>query len=410
MSIDLLTPEALEHPERLFAEARREGPVVWSDAHKAWLITGYHDVTEAFRDTQLLSSDRLTPLERRLSAERKETLALTFEVLRGWMTFHDAPRHASLRNPVRRAFTPRRVSSLRPRIERVVEELLDEAAAAGTFDFKELFAFPMPAVIIAEMLGIPAADRERFKTWSRNLSAIVFGESGNVDQAGTAAAGSAEFAEYFRWLIAKRATRPGDDLISALIAARADADGDGLTDIELIGACTLLLFAGHETTTNFLTNATLALLRHPEQAALLTHSPELVGDAVDELLRYDGPVKVMVRTVASDHERAGQHLTAGQIVFLAVTGANRDPAAYPDPDRLDLRRETRVSHVAFGLGPHFCLGHALARLEASIALPAVFARFPGMTLLPERIEWDPLILVRSARTLPVTVASVLQDA
>lgn len=406
MTIDLLSDRALAWPHEFFADLRSERPVLWSDAHKAWVVTSYDAVVSGFRDAELLSSDRLTPMERRLTAERKETLALTFEVLRGWMTFHDAPHHGVLRDPVRRAFTPKRIGQLRPRIEHVVDELLTGLAGATEFDFKEEFAFPMPAIVIAELLDIPAADRERFKTWSKKLSAIVFGESGNVDQAGTAAEGSAEFADYFRWLVTERTKQPGDDLVSALIAARNAQDGSaGLTDMEVVGACTLLLFAGHETTTNSITNAMLALLRSPEQARLLVAEPELAGPAVDELLRFDGPVKVMVRSVAADHERGGQQLRAGEIVYLAVLAANHDPQVFTEPHRLDLRRPNNPPHVGFGQGAHYCLGHALARLETSIALRALFTRFPAIEVATDDIEWDPLILVRSAAALPVRVGS-----
>jgi cytochrome P450 len=400
---DLLSPEALRRPHEFFARLREQGPVVWSEAHKAWIVTDYEGVVDGFRDVELLSSDRLTPFERRLSEQRRATLALTFDVLRGWMTFHDAPRHDVLRDPVRRAFTPRRIADLRPKIERIAEDMLDRLADAGRADFKSEFAFPLPAIVIAELLDVPAADRERFKTWSKKLSAVVFGESGNADQAATAAEGTAEFHDYFQWLITQRTAAPGDDLISALLAARRTDAGDGLTDMEVVGACTLLLFAGHETTTNALTNAMFALLQAPDSARSLAAPGSAPAAAVDELLRFDGPVKIMVRSVAADHERGGQQLRRGQIVYLAVAGANRDPAVFAEPDRLDLNRPAKPGHVAFGQGPHFCLGHALARLEMAVALPAALRRFPRMSLVTEQIDWDPLILVRAATKLPIAV-------
>ena len=403
MTIDLLTPDALRNPRELFASIRDRGPVTWSEAHKAWLVNDYQSVVDGFRDTETLTSDRLTPLERRLSQERRETLALTFEVLRGWMTFHDAPRHAVLRNPVRRAFTPKRVGDLRQTTTRIVDELLNnlEERVGETVDLKQEFAFPMPAIVIAELLDIPASDRHRFQDWSRKLSAIVFGESENIDQAATAADGSAEFTEYFQWLIRERTEAPGDDLISALIAARGTDDSPGLTDMELVGACTLLLFAGHETTTNLITNSSLALLEYPDQTRALVSDESLLPSAIEELIRHDGPVKIMVRSVSRDHLREGQELRAGDSVFLSVTGANHDPSVFQSPDELDLRRSTKTPHVGFGQGPHFCLGHALARLELGTALPALFKRFPGLELATDHVEWEPLILVRSAADLPV---------
>ncbi|MGE5289971.1 MAG: cytochrome P450 [Micromonosporaceae bacterium] len=404
MNIDMLAPQALAAPAELFADLRRSGPVVWSDQHKAWIITTYDSVVDGFRDARALSSDRLTPLERRLSAESRDVLALTFGVLRGWMTFHDAPRHGILRDPVRLAFTPRRISRLQNKAERITKDLLDDLATRREFDLKQDFAFHLPAVVIAEMLGIPPADRDKFKTWSRKLAAIVFGESRQADQAGVAAEGAGEFVDYFGWLIAERASAPGDDLISALIAARRTEGQPGLSDMEVIGACTLLLFAGHETTTNLITNAVLALLQHPGQVALLREQPELTPATIEELLRFDGPVKVMVRTVAADHERAGVHLTEGQIVYLGVLAANHDPAVFPEPSLLDLRRRPGRPNMAFGQGAHYCLGHALARLEASVALRALFSRFPEIELSTDELEWEPLILTRSLRSLPVRVA------
>lgn len=403
MNIDLLTSQALADPHELFRKLRESRSAVWSDQHQAWILTTYAGVTEGFRDRDALSSDRLTPLEQRLPRERRDVLALTFEVLRGWMTFHDMPRHAVLRDPVRSAFTPRRIDLLRAKTEVIVAGLLDDLAALGQFDLKQEFAFHLPAVVIAEMLGIPPADREKFKTWSRKLAAIVFGESRQADQAGIAAEGAAEFVDYFRWLIDQRAAAPADDLVSALIAARHTADRPGLTDMEVVGACTLLLFAGHETTTNFITNAVLALLQHPAQAALFAARPDLAPAAIEELLRFDGPVKVMVRTVATDHERGGQHMTKGQIVYLGVLAANHDPEVFPRPGELNLQRPQGKPNVAFGQGAHFCLGHALARLEASVSLRALFSRFPAIKLAAGDLDWEPLILTRSLKALPVRV-------
>jgi cytochrome P450 len=401
VDIDLLAPRALADPQALFAGLRELEPVVWSDQHKAWIVTSYPEVFGGFRDRDALSSDRLTPLEQRMSPQRREVLALTFEVLRGWMTFHDMPRHAVLRDPVRLAFTPRRIDLLQAKTEAIVAGLLDDLESRGEVDLKAEFAFPLPAVVISEMLGIPASDREKFKTWSRKLAAIVFGESRQADQAGVAAEGAAEFVDYFRWLIAERTAAPADDLVSALIAARHTAGTPGLTDMEVIGACTLLLFAGHETTSNFIANAVLALLRHPGQAALFASRPDLTAAAIEELLRFDGPVKVMVRTAATDHERGGQQLSAGQIVYLGVLAANHDPAVFPEPAELDLLRPPGRPNVAFGQGAHFCLGHALARLEASVALRALFTRFPRLQLATDQLAWEPLILTRSLTSLPV---------
>ncbi|MFZ2175388.1 MAG: cytochrome P450 [Rhodococcus sp. (in: high G+C Gram-positive bacteria)] len=397
---DLLTKQAIEDPHAFFARAAAQGPVVWSEAHKAWLINDYPHVVEAFRDTENLSSDRLTPLHERLTPERKAMLAGAFDILRGWMVFYDAPRHHALRNPVRRAFTPRMIQRLQPRIEALVADLLDDLDDVPAFDFKERFAFPLPAIVISELLDIPASDRDRFRDWSNDLSAIVFGASNHPDQDRVAGQGAANFIDYFSWLVAERKANPGEDLVSALVAAQATDSEESLSDLDILGASTLLLFGGHETTTNFMTNAMLHLLRLPEQAALMRDRPEIVDTAIDELLRFEGPVKVMVRSAATTHERGGQTIKAGQTVFMSVAGANRDSGVFSDPHRLDLLRD-EAAHISFGQGPHHCLGSALAKLEARIALPAVLRRFPHLIEGEGPIEWEQQILVRAMKALPV---------
>lgn len=411
VTVDLLAPDAVNDPYTAFGEWRERGPVVWSDTHRAWVFTGYTGVREGFSDAERLSSDRLTPYWRRLPPERIEKLGTTFELLRGWMVFHDAPMHAALRDPVRKAFTPRQLDRLRPKIKTIAAELLDAMAERDEVDFKADFAFPLPALVIAELMGVEGSARSQFKDWSAKLAAIVFGESNKPDQDERAAQGAAEFVEYFSWLIQRRRAEPGDDLVSALLAAFDESElgeanpdeAGGLTELRLIGACTLLLFAGHETTTNLLANSALALARDPDQARLLLERPELTDLAVEELLRFDGPVKVMVRAVTRDHEREGVQLRRGEMVYLGISGAQRDPAAWDRPDQLVLDRpfdRTRPG-VAFGQGAHFCLGAALARLEARIAVPAALSRFPRMRLLTDDVRWEPQIVSRTMVEMPV---------
>jgi cytochrome P450 len=285
-----------------------------------------------------------------------------------------------------------------------VDELLDTMDHKGECDLVAELAFPLPAIVIAELLGVPAEDRERFKTWSTMLAAIVFGGSNRPDQAEIAAAGSAQFADYFGWLIKKYTDEPADNLVSALIAVtREDARSgmSGLTPSELVGALTLLLFGGHETTTNLIGNSSLALLRHPDELDWLRAHPEAIGQAVEELHRYDGPTKLMVRNVAVAHERGGRRLEPGQTVFLGVGAANRDPAMFPDPDVLRLQRPDSHKHLGFGYGIHFCLGAPLARLEGQIAIQALVRRFPHLSLATDQLDYGATILGRGLRALPV---------
>ena len=406
MITDLLSPQAVADPHRVYRELRENGPITWLPEHRAWFIATYDGVHAGFRDTRL-SSDRITPLEARLSPEKRAVLGETFDLLRGWMVFHDPPHHERLRGPARRAFTPKTVERLRPFAQRVVDECLDrmedKLGDGETVDVIAELAFPLPAIIIAELLGVPPSDRDAFKTWSNELAAIVSGASTNPNQAERAANGSREFATYFTELIARYERAPEDNLISALIAARHEADPP-LSAMELVGACTLLLFAGHETTTGLIANATRTLVEHPDELHWLRDNPDRIVGAVEELHRYDGTSKVMVRVVGEPHERLGAELERGQTVFLGIASANRDGAAFPAPDELHLERVDAFKHLGFGYGLHFCLGAPLARLETQVAVGALVQRCPQLrcALDQSELSYSASILGRGLAALPVT--------
>lgn len=403
---DLLSPEAIQQPSPVFARLRAEGPVVWLPEHRAWFLSTYRAVYDAFRDP-LLSSDRLTPLELRLAPAKAAMLSETFELLRGWMVFHDPPHHERLRGPVRTAFAPRAVEALRPHVIDIVDECLDAMEAhwrsGRPCDLVAELAFPLPATVIAELLGVPPSDRDDFRSWGAQLAAVVFGASGNPRQAEDAAAGAARFTTYFSDLIRHYKQHPADNLISALIAARHQADPP-LRPSELVGACTLLLFGGHETTTNLIANAALALTTHPDQRDWLVNHPERIANAVEELHRFDGPSKVMVRVAQEEHVREGVEVAAGQTLFLGLASANRDPTVFADPDRLWLERPDAHRHLGFGHGLHHCLGAPLARLETQIALDRLLRRAPRLTLAvePSALHYGATILGRGLGALPVT--------
>ena len=407
MLTDLLAAQAVTDPYPAFAALREAGPVVWSPEHRAWIFTTHAEVNHGFRDLRL-SSDRLTPLERRLSPEHRAALGPTFELLRGWMVFHDPPGHERLREPVRRTFTPKAVEGLRPMVTALVDGLVDELEArlrdGETVDLVQALAFPLPAIVIAELLGVPASDRERFKTWSGELAAIVFGASSRNEQAARAASGTAHFAEYFGGLIEHYRADPADNLVSALIAV-ADDDEGGLNADELVGALTLLLFGGHETTANLIGNATHSLLRNPGSLAWLHDHPDAIAGAVEELHRYDGTTKVMVRVVGEAHERHGVAVEPGQTVLLSVAGANRDPAVFTDPDRLWLDRPNAQAHLGFGYGLHYCVGAPLARLETQVAIGTLARRLPDVQFgVPvEDLVWGGTLLGRGLNELPLTL-------
>ena len=397
---DLRAPEALADPHAFFHRLRVLDPVYWSAPNRGWILTGHAEVCAAFRDTEALSSDRLSPLEDRLAPDERDAMSATFELLRGWMVFQDGTVHTRLRDPLAKVLTPRAVAALVPRIQAVVDELIDAMAERGTGELVDEFAFPLPAIVIAELLGVPADDREKFKSWAAKLGALVFGALEQPRRYALAREGAGEFRDYFHALIRHYESAPGDNLIRRLIAARDS--GDSLSDDQMAGACTLLLFGGHETTTGLIANGMASLLAHPDQLARLRADPALAPRAVEELMRFEGPAKVMVRQVARTHQRGDHKLEAGQRVYLSLGGANRDPTAFTDPDRLDLGRDPNP-HVGFGHGLHFCLGANLARREVQIALNTLLARFPRLALREPAPHWGGTIISRSVGGLKLAL-------
>jgi cytochrome P450 len=396
---DVRSPEALADPHAFFRRLREHDPVHWSAPSNAWLITGHEEVAAAFKDARL-SSDRLTPLESRLPPSLRAAMAQTFELLRGWMVFRDPPVHEHLRDPVRRAFTRRSLSRLTETVQTLVDELLAPIVRAGRCELIRDLAFPLPAIVIAELLGVPAADRERFKTWSRKLAGLVFGAVEAPGRNEAASEAAAEFTAYFSALIRRYEADPQDNLISALIAARDQ--GDALTADQMVGACTMLLFGGHETTTTLIGNGVATLLAHPDQLARVRDDPALAPLAVEECLRFEGPASIMVRLVTEDHERGGHGLRAGERVYLGLAAANRDPAVFPEPDRFDVARDPNP-HLAFGLGLHFCLGASLARLEAAVTFASLVRRFPVLRLDGPPPAWAASLIGRGVTTLHLSL-------
>ena len=313
--------------------------------------------------------------------------------------FLDPPDHTRLRGLVNKAFTPHVVERLRPRIQEIVDELLDAAAARGELDVIEDLAYPLPVRIISEMLGVPAEDHERFKDWSRELARSLDPEAvipPDLMQRRQAAAEA--FRDYFTGLIAARRKDPRDDLLSALIAA--EEQGDRLTQDELLATCTVLLIAGHETTVNLIGNGTLALLRHPGEQARLRADRSLVRTGVEEMLRYDPPVQLTARIALEDIALSAGVLRKGEQAVLLLGSANRDPEQFPDPERFDVARaENR--HLAFGMGIHFCLGAPLARVEGQIAIGSLLARSRELRPLVEQPEYKENVTLRGLAALPV---------
>ena len=352
------------------------------------ILSRYEDVTSVLADKRFSVDRTKTGLFDKLVPKDKIQPGFYQAITRS-LVMVDPPDHTRLRNLVTKAFTPRVVESLRPRIQELVDDLIDDlerkSRAGHEIDFMADFAFPLPIVVIAEMLGVPTADRERLKEWSDGLSAILdlIHEPGGLQ---TAEQAYETLAEYFSAVFEERRSEPQSDLISALVAA--EEEGDRLTEAELLSICMLILGAGHETTSNLLGNGLWALCHDPVQKQRLIDDPALAPNAVEELLRFDAPIQMTDRVATCDLEIDGVPVKKGQLVGLLFGAANRDPERFEEPDRLDLtRRDNR--HVSFSWGPHFCLGAALTRAEGQIAFRSLLERFPDIQITesePERVR------------------------
>ncbi|MFE7590130.1 cytochrome P450 [Kitasatospora sp. NPDC057512] len=393
LAAELYTPEARRDPYPCYARMRRESPVHRSD-QGIWYLTRYADIDAALGDLRLSNDrDRMTRALGGLGGDLKALSRLTDRLGRV-MTNTDPPDHARLRKLVNRAFTARRIEALRGGIQAVVDDLVDRAVAQGpAMDVIEAVASPLPLAVACELFGIPPEDRPLVKTWFRRLGNLTAG----IEQAEAAVD---QYEEYLSRLIRQRRAEPGDDLISALVTTQA-AD-DRLTDSELLSTCFVLITAGDETTANLIGNGALALLRHPDQLARLRADPALIRTAVEELARYDTPTQAIIRVVAEDVEIGGRTLREGELVYLFLAAANRDPDRFEDPDRLDLARP-RNRHLSFGTGPHFCLGGPLARLQTELAVGTLVRRLPGLALADgAALDWRPNPLQRRLCALPLT--------
>jgi cytochrome P450 len=391
-SFNPMDPEFLADPYPTYHRLRAEDPVHHSPLG-FWVLTRYEDVSSVLRDPRFVKEPLAALVAARFGAEVPRGVGLS-------MLDRDPPDHTRLRSLVSTAFTPRVVEGLRPRIQQIVDDLITNAEAAGGMDVIEEFAYPIPVNVICEMLGVPVADHERFRGWSldiaRGLDSIWLPPDSEIPR--RSAASRHAISDYFRGLIAQRRASPRNDLLSALIAA--EAAGDKLSEEELVATCILLLIAGHETTVNLIGNGMLALLRHPAELRRLRESPGLITSAVEELLRYDGPVQRTARVASADATIGGRTIAKGDMVMPFIAAADRDPAQFPEPDRLDLSRSDN-RHIAFGWGIHFCLGAPLARIEGQIAIDALVRRLPGLELATHEPEYRQSLTLRGLKTLPV---------
>ena len=357
------TKEFYQDPYPIFAKLRSEAPVFWSEKGEYWLVTSYEFAREILGDLHFEKGARRFKALDMLAKfiPNKEMLCFRQQS----MLNQNPPDHTRLRSLVNKAFTPSMIAKMRSHIESIANELIDKVESKKEFDLVADFSFPLPATVIAEMLGVPAQDRDRFKGWSHALVGVLEPNPRVLNVAKTIHAYK-ELTDYLKPLVEERRKEKREDLISALV--ESEEEGNRLTEAELLSNTVLLLIAGHETTTNLIGNGILALLRNPEQMDALKQNPDLMPGAVLEFLRYDSPVQMVRRIADCEMEIGGKEVLPEQNVIVALGAANRDPSMFAEPDKLDITRANAGKHLAFGHGIHHCLGSSLAETEAQIAI------------------------------------------
>jgi hypothetical protein len=388
-------------PYPLLHRLRAEEPVYWSDVLSSWMLTRYDDVVSTLRDPRLLSSaGRMTALLDQLPDGMRENVRLLDRHYAATLPFQNPPEHTRMRALVNKAFSPRVIESMRSQIQEIADQLLDVVQQDRSMDIIHDFAFPLPVALISAMVGVPLEHRDQLKAWTNQIFRIFSSGRARPETAENGMRSLIEIREYLSQLIAQRRKQPQEDLISYLVAV--EEQGDSLTSEQVLANTVTFFVAGHETTTNMIGNAMLALLQNTDQLHKLRNDPSLIVPAVEELLRYDGSLLRNWRVAAEDLEISGRKIRKGQIVSQMLGAANRDPAQFPDPDRLDIVRRDNT-HVGFGYGIHFCIGAPLARLEIRIAINSLLNRFPAIKLGREVPEWREDYTFRGMKSLPVVI-------
>ena len=388
----------LADPYPLYTRLRSEDPVHYSERLQTWIVTRYDDVKSALGDDRL-SSDKMAFYMNTMSPKDRNDLDSLSQYMTRWMSMKDRPDHTRLRGLVNKAFTPKSLQDLLPEIQKICDDLVDNFISGNKKDLIEHIAYPLPATVICEMLGIPTEDQTQFRKWSNDIVAFSAGLGSMIGKVAQQAQTSQKaLVDYCQKIIAQRRQDPKNDLISRLIAA--EEDGAQLTESELYSMCVQLFVAGQETTTNLIANSVLTLIKNPEAFQLLRDDPELITSAIDEFLRYESPVQRTSRVAKSDLEIRDKLIKEGQSVILMFGSANRDPEQFPDPDQLILDRTPNM-HLAFGRGPHFCLGAPLARQEAKITLTTILDKMPNIQSSSSHFQWRPVAGFRALESLVV---------
>lgn len=392
--VDFLDRKFIHDPFPVYKEIRKKDPVyrfLMPDGHYAWIVTTYKHAEEVLNDSRFVTGY----LQQDHTGE--SNLPPHQEIVSRNLLSVNPADHRRLRRLVQKAFTPRMVERLRGRIEEISNDLLDKVQNKGEMNLIEDFAFPLPIIVICQMLGVPLEDQDKFREWSNVIMESVNNPKlGEQSEAATIA-----FVEYLHGLIDQRRSQLQEDLISDLLSI--EDEGDTLSENELYALVFVLIIAGHETTVNLIGNGVLALLEHPEQKEKLISQPELIHSAVEEMLRYNGPAEVSnIRWATEDIEVGGKPIQKGDMVFVSLSSANRDSQQFTDPDTFDITREANT-HLAFGKGIHFCLGAPLARLEGEIAIQTLLNRMPALRLKEstDLLEWRPGMIIRGVEEIPL---------
>jgi cytochrome P450 len=397
---DLLCSEAIDDPFTFYARLRDTDPVYWNPRWNGWVVTGAREVTQGYLRHSTLSSDRFAgPFGEDLSSAQSEYQQL-FTFLNNFFVWKDQPYHTRIRRLVNKAFTPRSVELLRPRVQELVAQLIEPLRNEREVDFLSRFAYTLPVIVIAEFLGVPPDRREELRVWSDDLGAVIFVRGDDANRMANAERSMKDLVEMLRPVVAARRAEPLDDMISAMAHA-VDDDGDQLTDEEIIGNAVLMVFAGHETTMNLIANGMVGFAKFPDQWQRLREDPALARTAADEVLRYDGPIRAMARWATEPMELGGKQIATGDRVLLIHFAANHDPAAFADPGRLDIGRSPN-KHTMFGHGIHMCLGAPLARLEAEEAFRALSQAFPRYEIHEQELHYNRTVVSRSLSQLHIT--------
>jgi cytochrome P450 len=401
VSTKLSATEIIADPYRFHAALAAQGGIVWNTSHKAWLVGNYEHVRLLLNHPDA-SVEKMAPFVAQVSGPLREKLELMMNIMGHWVVFIDPPRHGRIRKILQRGFMPRAIQALESQVRSTVIQLLDDIGDRAEIDFMGELAYQLPAIVISDLFGLPRGDVGRIKIWSDGISKFVLGSPDSKDKYDITFENMNEMHEYFSQVVDECDPGTGDTLLHKLVASNAEPEG--LTREEIISTLVLILFAGHETTANLLGNSMLTLIRHKDRLQEVASGTVPLDVAIEELLRYEGPVPVVVRVARADMAVGEHMIRTGDRIFLLLHAANRDEAKFMDPGRIDFSRG-KCPHLQFGFGTHLCLGAPLARLEGKVAFDELFRRYSDFELLGDHIDWRDELMTRGPRALPMRLVA-----